>query len=534
MFVENANINGLANGTAAGMAPYAHLAIYKVCDIQGCANSDILAGFESAIADGVDIISVSIGSKLSKPFKENFLAIGSFGAIESGVFVSFSGGNEGPFESTLSNEAPWAMTVGASTLDRDLRSAVKLGNGDVINGQSAYQPANFKPTPLPLVYPGSISSAAAKCKNGSLDGIDVRGTVVLCDDGIVEWVDKGKIVKSAGGTAMIIGNLIIEGYTTRADPHVLPVAHLSYADSETVKSYIKSSAAPTATIMFHGTLFGVSPSPAVAYFSSRGPNIADPNILKPDIIAPGVNILAAWPISPGPTPSIGPNFITDSGTSMAAPHISGIAALLKSAHPAWSPAAIMSAMMTSADIIGNDGNPIADYTLEVADYFAIGAGHVNPSKANVPGFVYDIDPASYIPYLCGLGYTDAQVAVVARRSITCADFTPISGSELNYPSFTAFLTASNSYAMTVNRTVKNVGVAKSTYTVKVVEPNGASVTVTPETITYSSENEQTQYSVTFSSSVGGTGMATYSQGSLTWASSDGKTAVRSPIKIAVV
>ncbi|KAM0935302.1 putative cucumisin [Dioscorea sansibarensis] len=534
MFVENANINGLANGTAAGMAPYAHLAIYKVCHDNGrCASSDVLAGIDHAVEDGVDVISASLGGRSSN-FFEDINAIGSFGAVEKGVFVSFAAGNEGPVYRTLSNEAPWIITVGASTMDRDLRSTVVLGSGDVIKGQTTYQPVNFESTPLPLIYPGSTLAAAATCTNGSLNGINIKGMIVVCDEGDNGLVVKGNNVKSAGGAAMIIANYKDHGYTTTASPHVLPVAHVSYTDGVSIKSYISTASEPTATIAFNWTLFGVTPSPMMASFSSRGPNLADPNILKPDIIAPGVNILAAWPISPGPTPSIGANFNMASGTSMATPHISGIAALLKAMHPDWSPAAIKSAMMTSADISGNDGNPIADYTLKVADYFATGAGHVNPTKANVPGFVYDLDPASYIPYLCGLGYTDAEVTVVARRSVTCADVTSISGSELNYPSFMTFLTASNSYTMTVNRTVTNVGDAESTYTVKVVEPSGASVTVTPETITFSSENEQTQYSVTFSNNVGGTGTATYSQGSLTWASSDGKTTVRSPIMVAVV
>ncbi|KAJ0970923.1 hypothetical protein J5N97_018882 [Dioscorea zingiberensis] len=474
MFVQNANLNGLANGTAAGMAPYAHLAIYKVCDDEVCAGSDVLAGIDQAVKDGVDIISASLGSG-SANFYQDTSAIASFGAMEKGVFVSFAGGNEGPSYNTLSNEAPWVITVGASTMDRVLQTTVKLGTGDVIKGQSAYQPEGFKSTPLSLVYPGSTVSDAAICTNGSLDGIDVKGMIVVCDMGNITEVEKGENVKAAGGAAMIYANAQNEGYTTSAQPHVLPVSHVSYADGETIKSYISTTSAPTATIIFDGTLFGVTPSPAITYFSSRGPSGADPSVLKPDIIAPGADILAAWPSSAGPGLSIGADFNMISGTSMATPHISGIAALLKSAHPDWSPAAIKSAMMTSAEITGNDGNPIADYTLDYANFFAMGSGQVNPTKANTPGFVYDIEPASYIPYLCGLGYTDKQISAVVRRSIDCAESNPISGSELNYPSFTVFLTKSNDYAMTVNRTVTNVGDAESSYTVQVTEPNGASV-----------------------------------------------------------
>ncbi|KAH7687172.1 Peptidase S8 subtilisin-related protein [Dioscorea alata] len=534
MFVENANINGLANGTAAGMAPYAHLAIYKVCHDNGtCATTDVLAGIDQAVQDGVDIISASIGG-VSANFYEDNNAIGSFAAMEKGVFVSFAAGNDGPANKTLSNEAPWIITVGASTMDRYLTSTVVLGSGDAIIGQTAYQPESFEPTPLPLIYPGFTLSSAATCTNGSLDTINVKGMMVVCDEGDNDYVEKGSIVQNAGGVAMIIANYKGNGYTTPASPHVLPAAHISYNDGVSIKTYISTASAPTATILFNGTLFGVIPSPMMASFSSRGPSIADPFTLKPDIIAPGVNILAAWPFSPGPTPSIGANFNLESGTSMATPHISGIAGLLKAVHPDWSPAAIKSAMMTSADITGNDGKPIADYTLDVADYFGTGAGHVNPTKASVPGFVYDLDPASYIPYLCGLGYTDKQVTIVVGSSVTCASVTPITGSELNYPSFMVFLTASNSYTVTVNRTVTNVGDATSTYSVTVVEPSGGSVTVNPETITFSSVNQQSQYSVTFSNSVGGTGTAAYSQGSLTWASSDGSTTVRSPIMVAVV
>lgn len=147
MFVERANINGIANGTASGMAPYAHLAIYKVCDKDSCADSDVLAGLDAAIEDGVDVVSISHGGS-SLPFYNDRVAIGAFAAMEKGISVSCSAGNNGPAYSSLSKEAPWILTVGACTIDRSIRSTAQLGSGDKFNGEKIYQPRDFPSTPI--------------------------------------------------------------------------------------------------------------------------------------------------------------------------------------------------------------------------------------------------------------------------------------------------------------------------------------------------------------------------------------------------
>lgn len=153
-FVEGANALGNARGKAAGMAPLAHLAIYKVCSVKNCPSSDVLAGIDAAIDDGVNVLSISLGAD-SVPFFEDHIAVATFAAIQKGIFVSCSAGNSGPFSSTLSNEAPWILTVGASTLNRRIVAVAKLGNGEEYDGESLYQPSDVASTFLPLAYAGS-------------------------------------------------------------------------------------------------------------------------------------------------------------------------------------------------------------------------------------------------------------------------------------------------------------------------------------------------------------------------------------------
>ncbi|KAL3814065.1 hypothetical protein ACJIZ3_015333 [Penstemon smallii] len=503
-FVENANIFGNANGTAVGMAPLAHIAMYKVCRVF-CNESDILAGMDSAIADGVDVLSVSIGDD-SSPFYSASISHAAYSAMEKGIFVSCSAGNGGPKEETLTNEAPWILTVGASTIDRKLVATAVLGNNEQLDGQSAFQPKNFSASSvLPLVFPGAKNTSdkdALFCKEDSLKNIDIQGKIVVCLYGSDEM-----IAKKAGAAAVILINEENLGYTTFAEAHVLPVTHISYVDSLKLKAYLNSTSTPTAQIAFKGTSIGDDDNaPVVAGFSSRGPSLASPGILKPDIIGPGVNILAAWPVSVENYKYSKSTFNMISGTSMSCPHLSGIAALLKSEHPDWSPAAIKSAIMTTADVVNRAQSPIEDERFLPANIFATGAGHVNPSRASDPGLIYDLQPQDYIPYLCGLNYTDQQVGSILRRRVNCSEESSIPQTE----------------------TATNVGELNSSYTVEIAPPPGIEVLVQPTSLNFSELNKKIKYRVEFirlETAINNTVV----QGHLKWTST--KNSVRSPIVV---
>uniref|UniRef100_A0A6V7QYJ6 Subtilisin-like protease SBT1.7 n=1 Tax=Ananas comosus var. bracteatus TaxID=296719 RepID=A0A6V7QYJ6_ANACO len=247
-----------------------------------------LPRMDSAVRDGVDVLSLSLGG-LSLPFYDDDLAIGSLGAVEKGVFVSCAAGNSGPSNGTTENEAPWILTVGASMMDRSVRATVELGNNiSTFYGESLYQPDNFSAIPLPLIYPGLRGGLKTPyCVNGSLDGVDVQGKIVVCDAGAVTTVAKGRVVKAAGGLGMIVAYPQAVGFSTFENPHVLPASEVGYTDGLLIKAYAITASAPTASILFERTIVGTKPAPALVYFSSRGPNQADPNILKPDVIGPG-------------------------------------------------------------------------------------------------------------------------------------------------------------------------------------------------------------------------------------------------------
>ncbi|XP_024515311.1 subtilisin-like protease SBT4.8, partial [Selaginella moellendorffii] len=177
------------------------------------------------------------------------------------------------------------------------------------------------------------------------------------------------------------------------------------------------------------TTIPYKPAPVVAEFSSRGPHTISPDIIKPDVTAPGVEILAAWPINIPDTDNGKEVFVEYtflSGTSMACPHVSGTIAYLKSIHPTWSPAAIKSAVMTT-------GN-----TNKAATVFNIGNGEIQPVKAVNPGLFYDTDPLDYITYLCNSGYTSKQIQNITGDSSSKCPKNNTSFS-LNYPSITVLL-----------------------------------------------------------------------------------------------
>ncbi|XP_062004250.1 subtilisin-like protease SBT1.7 [Rosa rugosa] len=535
--VAGASLLGYAPGSARGMATRARIAAYKVCWIGGCFSSDILMAIDQAIDDNVNVLSMSLGGGMSDYFRDS-VAIGSFSAMEKGILISCSAGNAGPSAYSLSNSAPWITTVGAGTLDRDFPAYLSLGNGKNFSGVSLYR-GNSEATALemtPFIYAGNASNSTSGnlCMMGSLIPEKVKGKIVMCDRGVNSRVQKGTVVKAAGGIGMVLSNTAANGEELVADAHLLPATAVGQKNGDVVRSYLFSDPNPTAAILFEGTKVGIEPSPVVAAFSSRGPNAITPDILKPDIVAPGVNILAGWSGAVGPTglavDSRRVAFNIISGTSMSCPHVSGLAALLKGAHPEWSPAAIRSALMTTAYTAYKNGQKLQDVaTGKPSTPFDHGAGHVDPVSALNPGLVYDLTVEDYLNFLCALNYTESEITSLAKRKFTCDESKSYSVRDLNYPSFAVNLVGGSSSSSTVlkySRTLTNVGPAGTYKATATMDDPSVKISVEPESLSFAAANEKKSYTVTFAVT-GSRSLSSF--GRLEW--SDGKHIVGSPIAI---
>ncbi|KAI8013913.1 CO(2)-response secreted protease [Camellia lanceoleosa] len=359
--VPGASYYGLAMGTAKGGSPGSRIAVYRVCAPDGCLGSAILAAFDDAISDGVDVISLSLGSspELASEFSSDPIAIGAFHAVEKGITVVCSAGNYGPEPGTVVNVAPWILTVGATSIDRDFESNVVLGNNKVIKGGGIHF-GNIQKTPVyPLIHSldamddQSDEDDGRNCYPGTLDDYKVKGRIVICENDEVEYMIKEKVygIKSQGGIGVIM--IDDEEKILASSYGYFPTSIVSSDDGDQILNYYWSISKPVATILTTASVTKYKPAPVVPFFSSRGPSLSTDYLLKPDIAAPGVAILAAW-LSNDTSEALKnkdpPLFFVLSGTSMSCPHVAGIAATVKSQFPTWSPSAIRSAIMTTVTV----------------------------------------------------------------------------------------------------------------------------------------------------------------------------------------
>ncbi|MCO5596410.1 hypothetical protein L7F22_050472 [Adiantum nelumboides] len=506
-FVEGASIFGFAKGTAKGGAPRARLAVYKVCWPGGCYDADILAAFDAGIHDGVDVFSLSLGS--GPPLVDYFadaIAIGSFHAVSSGKVVVCSAGNDGPAPASVGNVAPWILTVAASSIDRAFPASALLGDGSNHTGASLSE-SRLASGSYPLVYSGDVhlptanASAGRLCFRGSLDPKQVKGKIVACVRGVNPRVEKGSVVKEAGGVGLLLLNQPSDADEVISDPHVLPASQLPAAQALSVLTYInKSRSSAKAFITHPTTLLRAKPAPQMASFSSQGPNSLSPDILKPDISAPGLNILAAWTEASAPTADSSDHrrvrYNVISGTSMSCPHVAGIVALLRALHPTWSAAAIKSELMTSATHHDNSLQTIRNGSMVKATPFNYGSGHVNPNAAADPGLLYDASPEDYFLFVCSLRYNHSSMVNLTGNqwSRSSCPKEPPSVLDLNYPSFALSRLSRN---RTVLRTVTYVG-GGNTYEASVRPPRGVHVVVTSSRLSFSALGQKLQFRVTFS------------------------------------
>ncbi|KAG8381590.1 hypothetical protein BUALT_Bualt06G0137300 [Buddleja alternifolia] len=443
--VDNINLHGLARGTARGAAPRARLAIYKVLWDDYITSADVLAAFDTAIYDGVDVLSVSLG-----------------------ITVVCSGGNSGPLYGTIENIAPWVINVAASTMDRSFPTNIYLGNLQSFTGQSMYVGEDTGSVDLYYQETAEIEELRY-CETIREDEPWIEGRIVLC---FTEKGDEGDIleasinVQSAGGLGLIATKKNFGSISTFHNR--FPCVLVTFEVGTQILNYIRSTSGPKVRLLTTRTYTGIQASTQIASFSSRGPNTLSQSVLKPDIAAPGVDILAAnIPSALG----LRTVYNFQSGTSMATPHVAGIVALLKVVHPNWSPAAIRSAIVTKAWTT----DPYSGETIfargdipKVADPFDYGGGIINPNSARNPGLIYDIGTQNYINYLCAMGYNTTSINQLTGGSNTCPT-TLNSVLDLNLPSITV---PNLRNQVTVRRTVTNVGNPSSTYDAVINPPQG--------------------------------------------------------------
>ncbi|MBT9500023.1 MAG: S8 family serine peptidase [Burkholderiaceae bacterium] len=530
-----ATVSGIAMGDASGMAPRARIAAYKVCwtfpnaaatDGTGsqntCYSSDSVAAIDRAVADGVNVLNYSIsGSQTSvaDAVEQAFLR-----AANAGVFVAASAGNSGP-GNAVAHLSPWLTTVAASTHDRFNQGDVNLGNGAKYSGASLNVTALGSSPMIRAEDAGMGGGNANLCFSSGppagqvlLDPAKVAGKIVVCTRGTNARVDKSFAVAQAGGVGMV---MVDNGAGLVAEAHSVPTVHINAADGALVKTYV-AGANPTGAIsaFYPGSV----PAPVMASFSSRGPNQGDANMLKPDLTAPGVDVIAAVTADLGMadkdavangtlTPPA--QFASYQGTSMSSPHVAGLGALLKQAHPTWSPAAIKSALMTTTMSTLNDGQAgMANGLLP----WAQGAGHVVPNKATDPGLVYDNSATDWIRYQCKVN----AAGVTTPAPNNCATLGAIDETyNVNIPSITVGAVTGTT---TVTRKVKNVGGSTATYTPTIVAPTGFTAVVAPASLTLADGATGT---FTVKLTAAGAAENVWSYGSLTW--SDGTHNVKIPV-----
>ena len=436
--LSSARVLGVQRGPINGMAPGAWLSVYKVCGAIGCFSSDSAAAIEQAVLDGVDVINFSISGG-TDPYTDP-VELAFLDAYAAGVFVAASAGNEGPGAGTVNHLSPWVTTVAASTQSRAFASTLTLtaadGSTRTLRGASVTAGAGPLPVVLASAAPYGDRDCLAPAPAGSLTGV-----IVVCRRGTNPRVEKGHNVKQGGAAGMILYNPSLADVET--DNHWLPTVHLADA---ALLDFLSSRSGVTASFTAGRRARGRGD--VLAAFSSRGPA---GRFIKPDLAAPGVEILAGHTPTPDSTAGGPPGqyFQVIAGTSMAAPHVAGSAALLRAAHPQWTPGQVRSALMTTA------ATGLVTEDLQTrAGPFDRGAGRIRTAPAASPGLTFDESAAA--------------MALLADD--------PVRATHLNLPSVNAPVMPGR---LSTTRVATNVTSRTQTYAVAASAPRGDSITVTP-------------------------------------------------------
>ncbi|KAJ4842754.1 hypothetical protein Tsubulata_013375 [Turnera subulata] len=512
-------VDGFCYGRASGMAPRARIAVYKAVYPTIGTLTDVIAAIDQAVLDGVDLLTLSVGPDEPPEDTLTFLSVFEVSILyarRAGVLVVQAAGNHGPDPSSVVSYSPWALGVAACSTDRTYPATLLLGNGQRIGGVGLSGPSFGDGL---ISYKLVLGRDAVKADGRfprtpeyieecqypeALDPKLVHGRIVICvfSDGFYNGTST---IAAIIDTARTLG---FKGFAFVANPlygdfiaEPIPFSHPAIiipnvSDSQVISQYYEQHTKRDAggLVIEFGARAAIGEgrlasfqgrAPIVSRFSSRGPDFMDverhnADVLKPDILAPGHQIWAAWSPQSAMEPLLqGYDFALLSGTSMATPHIAGIAALIKQCNPSWSPSVIASAISTTASKYDNYGQAILAEgayigSLYPSTHFDFGAGLVNPLLAIDPGLALSSEFEDHISFLCSLPNTD-WTTIRAATGVQCTQSFS-HPADLNLPSVTISQLRGS---QTVPRRLKNVSSKPETYLCAVLSPNGTAVTISP-------------------------------------------------------
>ena len=418
--------DGLILEQTSGVAPHANIVSYQVClpgeqdaiDFRGCFPSLAVLSVEHAIENGVDVLNYSVGGGSSDPWQDPD-ALAFLAARQAGIHVATSAGNSGPGPETVGSpgDAPWITSVAAATHNRDIVRNVTVNDND-------YSYTKGSGPSFTMAVEGQLKYA------GTVDADNVEGcsafsdeafadSIALISRGSCSFEDKVVNATNAGATAVIVHNnrdgdetLVMANLAGTTVPSVM----ISENSGAAVVSALADDTSLTATINLPSVI--ETEGGAIADFSSRGSNASVPDVIAPSISAPGVRIFAPYAddqsagFKESPDPS---DYGFLNGTSMASPHIAGALAILADVQPSWSPAALQSALMLTAnqETLSHDETP--------ATFFDMGAGMANVAAAAQSGLILEETFSGYMNANPNAGGKPSAINLATMANANCVD-----------------------------------------------------------------------------------------------------------------
>lgn len=405
-------------GEISGVAPGAELWDYNVFpgfgrgyeEHAGAALAhDVMAALEQAVVDGMDVINLSLQGRIDR--SADFLAMAVNATVDAGAVVTVAAGNTGPGAATIQSPglAAKALTAGASGSGRLIGMPVVVSTeqgGRTYLAATGDFDAFAAPAsaPVALVNWADTGGRVTACAPAP-DPSAVAGRIAVINDGGCSFTAKVRHAEQAGAVGVIVasnmsGPPISMRHDGSMDPPRIPAVMVSSADGAAILDALPARAA-----------FDLSQHPehsgggeVVAGFSSRGPSPFE-RLIKPDVSAPGINI---------PSPVLHQRFATFQGTSAAAAHVSGAAAVLRQLNPAWSPSDIKSAIVnTAAPLLRPDGEPV--------DLLSQGSGRIDVFAASRTPLTVDPVSASFGFWRRGpvVGSRELTLTNVSGANLSC-------------------------------------------------------------------------------------------------------------------